>query len=119
MLLRPEAKFGNLATRVCRDQAEFVAELAREYAPQPPGVTPSSGEPRTGTLRDSIRAGPAPDDDGWAVYVDAPYWRYVEYGTETRGGAQPFIRRAMDAWEAEVGHAGRGGPRLHTEFLDE
>lgn len=94
----PESTFSDLAKRLCRDEARYVAQLAQEFAPV-----------RTGTLRDSIRTGPAPDGDGWAVYVDAPYWRYVEYGTETRGSAQPFIRKALDVAMNESPHLGRGG----------
>lgn len=80
------------------DAARVIAARASQLAPQD-----------TGFMAENIYAEMTPE--GGAVISEAPYTLFVEYGT-VHMAAQPFLRPAMDEYQAEIDRAAqRAGDR--------
>jgi HK97 gp10 family phage protein len=77
------------------EAAIVIAQKASELAPRD-----------TGYLADNIHAEMTPE--GGVVISEAPYTEHVEFGT-SRMAAQPFLRPAMDEYQAEINKAAKRG----------
>lgn len=65
---------------------EIVDEIANN---------PDTPEGETGRLRQSYRVDTDTNGDA-VIRSSAPYWKYVEFGTEEHGGPQPHVRPAIE-----------------------
>lgn len=73
-----------------------IARMAGRLAAEAAADTPRE----TGRMASSYRVVPGDDPGTWFVTNDAPYARYVEYGTRYRAASAPLGRAMADARRA-------------------